>query len=97
MTSTTVQLCKIAAFACVFSILAPLFWWVLPCPADEWANLVVMTTAIAAAASWLALFLAVLAVFFEEMERKSYHKAAREYMKHNAEWFQKRAEMEARL
>lgn len=69
MTSTTVQLCKIAALACIFSILAPLFWWVLPCPFCQWSNLVVVATAIAAAASWLALFLACIALSFEEEDR----------------------------
>ncbi len=90
-------LCKLALNACLFSILAPVCWWVLPAPQELWASWFVLAVAIMAGGSWIALALGALGLYFEEMATRSYYRAAREYMEHNAEWFQKRAEMDVRL
>lgn len=52
--------------AALFTALVPAFWWVLPCPQDSAANMVVFITACAAGGSWTAVCLACLAIALDE-------------------------------
>jgi hypothetical protein len=65
--STIKQLFLMALQACLFSLLTPALWWLLPCPSNALANGVVFLSAVAAAASWLALLLAIIVFHLESM------------------------------
>jgi len=53
--------------AAIFSLLTPVLWWLLPCPQNHAANVVVMIAACCTAASWLSVALACIVIAAEEI------------------------------
>ncbi len=52
--------------AALFSLLTPALWWLLPCPHDPVANLLVTAVALYTAAAWFWVALACLTLALDE-------------------------------